>query len=203
MPDIVQIGNEITPGMLWPEGRAGGEHSFAPLAALLRAGIAGVEAGAGTQKPQIMVHCDRGGDWNGARVFYDEIESQGVPYDLIGLSFYPFWHGPLSQLQETLEKTARRYQKPIVVVETGYHYAGEPDQPGMTYPFTPQGQKQFLEELVAAVRRTPDGLGRGVLYWAPEWLEIEGLRSSWAGQTLFDADGHALPGLDALASERE
>ena len=205
MPDIVQIGNEITPGMLWPEGRAGGEHGFKALAALLRAGIAGVEAGAqagaGAHGPQIMIHCDRGGDSAGTEAFYDGITSQGVPYDLIGLSFYPFWHGPLPRLEETLEDTARRYGKPIIVVETGYHYAGEPDKLGMTYPITPQGQRQFLEDLVAAVRRTPDGLGRGVLYWAPEWLAIDGLRSSWADQTLFDAGGHALPGLDSLGGE--
>lgn len=201
MPDIVQIGNEIPDGMLWPDGKvAGNPQGFANLAALLRAGTDGVMTAASAQKPQIMIHIDRGGDWNGTQGFFDEIEAHGIFYDMIGLSFYPFFHGPLSQLKETLDQTARRYRKPIIVVETGYPYAGEWNQLDTMYPVTPEGQQHFLADLVALVRAVPDGLGRGVIYWAPEWVAIARLLSSWDGRTLFDADGHALPGLAALCA---
>lgn len=201
-PDIVQIGNEIPDGTLWPDGRiSDNPQGFDGLAILLRAGIDGVQAGAGANTPQIMIHIDRGGDWSGAEKFYDALEAHSVPYDLIGLSFYPFYHGPLERLRETLARTARRYRKPINVVETGYPYAGDWEQAGMTYPVTPDGQRQFLADLIDVVKDVPDGLGHGVLYWAPEWLEINGLGSSWDSRTLFDRDGNALPGLDALGHQ--
>ncbi len=198
-PNIVQIGNEIPDGMLWPDGRiSDNPRGFDGLAALLRAGIAGVQSGAGANAPQIMIHIDRGGDWDGTEHFYDALEAHGIPYDLIGLSFYPFYHGPLESLRDTLVRTARRYGKPINVVETGYPYAGTWEQNGLTYPVTPDGQRRFLADLATLVAGVPDGLGHGVIYWAPEWLEINGLRSSWDSRTLFDRDGNALPGLDAL-----
>lgn len=145
-----------------------------------------------------MIHIDRGGDWDGTQRFYDALEAHGVPCDLIGLSFYPFHHGPLESLRVTLEKTAQRCGKPVSVVETGYPYSGEWGQPGMGYPVTPEGQRRFLAGLVQIVKDVPGGLGHGVLCWAPEWLEIGGHRSSWDARTLFDRSGNALRSLDAL-----
>ena len=205
MPDMVQIGNEITPGMLWPDGQIYGgtkpnTGGFPAFAALVRAGIAGTLAGAGDDRPRIMIHIDRGGDWAGTRTFFDALAAEGVDYDVMGLSFYPFFHGPLPLLEETLQQAALRYHKPIVVVETGYPYGGSSDHAdwipsGLTYPMTPDGQREFLADLVAAIHRVPENLGIGVNYWAPEWLKIDGLRSSWHWKTLFDQNGHALPGL--------
>jgi len=207
MPDIVQIGNEITPGMLWPDGRdsRSGHDDFTNLATLLKAGIAGVKDGSGKEKPPlILIHIDRGGDWKGTQWFFNNLNQQGVPYDIIGLSYYPFFHGPLSQLKETLDNAATTFHKPVIVVETGYPFmqgAGPryPGLPPLAYPATPEGQRDFLKDLVTTIHQTPDGLGKGVLYWAPEWIPVKDAAGSWNGTTLFDNDGNALPGLYELA----
>jgi len=204
MPDMVQIGNEVSAGMLWPEGKDYGPgHDFKNFGAFLKAGIQGVKDGSGDlPTPPIMIHIDKGGDWEGTRWFFDNLRAQGVNFDIIGESYYPFFHGPMSQLKTTLENAAARYGKPIVVVETGFAYRADGrdgDKP-VNYPRTPEGQRQFLHDLMATVRATPGGLGRGVIYWAPEWIPVKGLQGSWNGTTLFDDDGNALPGLAELSA---
>jgi arabinogalactan endo-1,4-beta-galactosidase len=202
MPDMVQVGNEITGGMLWPDGKDWGPgHDFKNLGVLLKSAIQGVKDGAGSAPaPLIMIHIDRGGDWAGTKWFFDNIDAQGVTYDVIGESYYPFFHGPLSQLKTTLDNAAALYHKPIIVVETGYAYRpdGRADNKAVTYPKTPEGQSQFLQALIATVKSTPDNLGRGVIYWAPEWIPVSGLKGSWNATTLFDDAGNALPGIDVL-----
>ncbi|HEX5322978.1 MAG TPA: glycosyl hydrolase 53 family protein, partial [Capsulimonadaceae bacterium] len=146
-----------------------------------------------------------GGDWKGTKWFFDNITAQGMPFDIIGLSYYPFFHGPLNQLKETLDNAATTYHKPIIVVETGYPYieAAGPRYRGvaaLSYPQTPEGQWDFLRDLVTTIHQTPDGLGKGVLYWAPEWIPVKDAEGSWNGTTLFDNDGNALPGLAELAA---
>lgn len=209
MPDIVQVGNEITGGMLWPDGKNWGQgHDFTNLAALLKAGIAGLREGAGPLPPPlVMIHIDRGGDWKGTQWFFDNLKAQGVAYDIIGESYYPFFQGPMVQLQQTLQNAATTYHKPIVVAETGYPYkpmaAGmrNPNSKAFTYPFTPQGQHDFLQALVAMVHQTPENLGKGVIYWEPEWIPVKDAQGSWGGTTLFDDDGNALPGVDSLGQK--
>lgn len=209
MPDIVQVGNEITGGMLWPDGKDWGPgHDFTNVAALLKAGVAGVREGsASLPPPLVMIHIDRGGDWKGTKWFFDNLNALGVPYDIIGESYYPFFQGPMSQLKETLQNAAAAYHKPIVVVETGYPYkpaaAGmsNPNSKAFAFPFTPQGQSDFLKALVAMVRQTPDNLGKGVIYWEPEWIPVKDAQGSWSGTTLFDDSGNALPGIEALGQK--
>lgn len=217
LPDIVQIGNEITPGMLWDDGRVGGRfdtpRQWQQLATLIRAGIRGVKAplGAG-ERVRIMIHIDKGGNTNATRWFFDNLTAQGVRFDVIGLSYYPWWHGSLDDLRGNLAATAKRYRKEIVVVETGFPWTtqrfdegsnvlgGDPERLKAPYPQTPAGQKAFLTELIRIVRRTPDGLGKGVIYWAPEWIAVEGLKSAWENIALFDQRGNVLP---AMAAFRE
>ena len=201
MPDIVQIGNEIVGGMLWPDGKDWGPgHDFKTLGLLLKAGIQGADDGASPlAAPLIMIHIDRGGDWGGTQWFFDGINAQGVNYDIIGESFYPKLHGPISALKETLQNAAARYHKPIIVVETAYPYRDDPPTKGLTYPVTPDGQRQYVQDLIAAVKNTPDGLGLGVCYWEPEWLPTK-LAGAWSSTALFDDNGNALPGLDAFNS---
>ena len=207
-PDLVQIGNEITPGMLWPTGRVGGTFDtpaqWRQLAGLIRGGIRGVRAGAGAGAPvRIMIHLDRGGSPAVTRWFFDKLLAEGVTFDVIGLSYYPWWHGSLGNLRKNLAATARRYRKDIVVVETAYPWrGGQPRGNGkpaaVAFPATPAGQKAFLTELIRIVRQTPDGRGKGVIYWAPEWIAVKGLRAR-ADLALFDAHGRALPALGAFA----
>lgn len=201
MPDMVQIGNEITPGILWPEGKSyGTPDAFEKLSALLKAGIEGTKAGAGEAKPQIMIHLDCGGDKNKSHWFFDSLKMENVQFDVIGLSYYPVWHGPLAQLKENINNLATRYQKPIIVVEAGYPWQGgnldDKKQP-MAYPATTAGQKQFLQDVITIVRAVPNQLGRGVIWWAPEWIPTKGM-GNWSPRTLFDDGGNALPALEAF-----
>jgi arabinogalactan endo-1,4-beta-galactosidase len=209
MPDIVQVGNEIPGGLLWPDGKDWGPgHSFTNLGILLKAGIAGVKEGSGRDAtPLIMIHIDRGGDWGGTKWFFDNIDAEGVEYDIIGESYYPMYHGPMSGLRETLDNAAIRYHKPIIVAETSYPYIPWPGAVAeahgtakFEYPISPDGQRDFLRALVAAVKQTPGNLGEGILYWEPEWIPAQGIPGSWEGKTLFDDAGKALPGLDTLGN---
>ena len=101
--DMVQIGNEITNGMLWPVGkiyRPSGE-DWDTFTTLLKAGVDGAREGNDpSHRLSIVIHSDRGADNAGNRYFFDHLLAAGVSFDAIGLSYYPFWHGPLSQLQQ-------------------------------------------------------------------------------------------------------
>ncbi len=205
MPDIVQIGNETINGMLWPDGHVEEADGWARYGALLKAGIVGVREGAALlPSPLIMVHINNGADAGLTRWFFDHLDAQkqGIQFDLIGLSYYPDGRNTLAQLKDALAADARKYGKPLVIAETAFPQNGtaREGQPVYTeYGRTPEGQRRFLADLVAAVRETPGGLGRGVLYWQPEWVPIDGLPNYNGGNALFDDRFNALPGLGALA----
>lgn len=205
LPGIVEVGNEIDGGFLWPLGRLGPPLSTdtaaqARFGRLLRAGIRGVRrATTPRDSVQVMVHFSQGASVEKTRWFYDIVAAQGIEYDLLGLSFYPWWHGSIGQLRENLVATAQRYGKPIVVVETAYPWreGWRPDGPigGTTiWPMTPEGQRAFLRDVVAAVRAIPGGLGRGVYWWYPEAIQVPGM-FVWGGGALamFDESGRILP----------
>jgi arabinogalactan endo-1,4-beta-galactosidase len=110
----------------------------------------------------------------------------------------------MDALRANLKSTASTFRKPIVVVETAYpHRAGEGiDAKDMEYPKTPQGQKKFLNDVMDAVESTPDGLGKGVLWWHPESIPNKRL-NVWMGgrMALFDTEGNALPAIEVFQRE--
>ncbi len=112
LPDMVQVGNEINHGIIWPEGSIAHPDS---LAALIYAGIKAVK----TVAPQttIMIHVALGGQYNEADAFYTKMTKRNVPFDVIGLSYYPKWHGTLADLTFTMNYLAKKFDKDIVVVE--------------------------------------------------------------------------------------
>ncbi len=213
-PDIVQIGNEIPGGMLWDHGKLdGSDDQFARLTRLLKAGIAGVKDAGCDAK--IMLHLDRGGNNDLFRWWFDNIIAEGVEFDVIGLSFYGYWHGDLSDLAANLADLAQRYKKELIVVETAYAYTlanqdgygniiGRADQLIVGYPATVDGQSAWLRDLMQVVKDAPGGLAKGVFYWEPAWLGLKGCGwnpadpqsgNAWENQALFDFDGHVLPSL--------
>lgn len=186
-PDMVQIGNEITPGMLWPDGKL--PDHWDQFAELLKAGIDGVEAGRGDgPKPLIMIHIDRGGDLKTTQAFFDKLNSYDVPYDVIGQSYYPWWHGSLLDLRENMIFMAETYQKDIILVEVAYNWRpAEYRNKPAPFPETPEGQRQFLEEVHRIVLNTPHNRGKGVFWWEPAVTGGLGRRG------MFDEQGNALP----------
>jgi arabinogalactan endo-1,4-beta-galactosidase len=182
-PDMVQVGNEISNGMLWPDGKL--PANWDNFIALLQAGINGVYASCGYNSipPSIMIHIDKGGNKSFTKYFFDKIESYGVKYDIIGQSYYPWWHGSLLDLKECLNFAAETYKKDVILVEAAYNHQPQEykDKPA-PFPETPEGQKDFLEAVQEIVLNIPDNKGVGLFYWEPT-----------AMRSYFDKEGNALP----------
>lgn len=115
-PDMVQIGNEINKGMLWPEGSFSHPDS---LAALLKAGVSAVKEV--TPSATIMMHIALGGQNAESREWLDAMISRGVEFDVIGESYYPQWHGTLDSLKRNLTDLSARYNKDVVIAEYTQH----------------------------------------------------------------------------------
>lgn len=166
LPDMVQIGNEISNGFLWREGETNHLADWTAFGRRLRAGVAAVRA----VDPSIrtMIHLDCGGS-NGKCVYiFDRLAQEQVKFDVIGVSYYPKWHGTVDQLKANLVDLAGRYPQPIVVVEYS----------------TPT-----IREVNELVHALPAGKGLGTFIWEP---------TGWPhGDThaLFEKDGRAKPEL--------
>jgi arabinogalactan endo-1,4-beta-galactosidase len=212
-PQLVQLGNEITAGLLWEDGRlAWTPASWQRVAGLLQAGVRGVRAGAGAgPRPQVAIHIDRGGDASAAHAFFQQLTDQGLDFDVIGLSYYPWWHGPLDALTSNVRELRAFFPQEVLVLETSYPWTDQAATaagnsvwtsagllPG--FPPTPAGQQAYLRALVSGLKLSG---GAGVFWWAPEWLPAPGLSQPTAGfetLTLFDLGGRPLPALDELGS---
>jgi arabinogalactan endo-1,4-beta-galactosidase len=186
LPDMVQVGNEIINGMLWPDGKL--PQNWDNFAELVRAAIEGVRAGSESGKPRIMIHIDRGGDKVSTGRFFDKLNGYFIGYDVIGQSYYPWWHGTLNDLRENLNFMACEYRKDIILVEVAYNcrpaeYAKKPGP----FPETPEGQREFLDEVNRIVMATPLGLGKGVFWWEPA------VTGALERRGFFDPERNALP----------
>ena len=207
LPYTVEVGNEITNGMMWPVGGPlKTPADFDALADLLKAGIRAVRTYGAPETIKVMLHVDKGGNRGVSKWFFDNCQQRGVNFDVIGLSYYPFWNGSLDDLRANLSFLAATYQKDIVVAETGSNWQGS-TKPTTSFAFTPDGQKAYLEALAQVIASTPGGHGRGFFYWAPEWVE----GASWGGpkwsvewedRALFDRTGNMLPAMDAYRAQR-
>ncbi len=139
-PDMVQVGNEINHGMLWPEGHI---RSFDSLAQLVYVGIQAVREV--SPETAVMIHIALGGQNDESHFFLDNMISRKVPFDVIGLSYYPKWHGTLADLKYNINNLAETYQKDMIVVEYSQH-------------------KYAVNEIAFNV---PGGRGKGTCIWEP------------------------------------
>lgn len=134
-------------------------------------------------------------------------------FDVIGLSFYGYWHGDLSDLQANLDDISARYDKPVMVAETAYPFRLDSSDsheniidlssellPG--YPASAAGQSAWLRDVLNVVEAVPNGRGLGVLYWDPTWTAVAGngwdpadpsSGNGWENQDLFGYDNKLLP----------
>lgn len=178
----VQVGNEIPGGMLWPDGNT---DNWKQLGILLNKGYDAVKAV--DKSIKVIVHLDEGDNIEKFRTFFDNAREQKVRYDVIGLSYYPFWvkkdyKETIANLQTNLIDLATRYNTEVMVVEVG----GEYDKVENT--------KELLEATIQAVKNVPNNKGLGVLYWEPQgekgWSDYS--LSAWL------PDGKPSPALDAF-----
>ncbi|KAL4896477.1 putative arabinogalactan endo-beta-1,4-galactanase A [Aspergillus ambiguus] len=191
--EMVSIGNEIRNGLLWPLGAT---DSYENIARLLHSGAWGVKDSTLPTTPRILIHLDNGWDWSAQQYFYDTVLADGTAlvasdFDLIGVSYYPFYDAAatLAALQDSLGRLRRSYGKPVLVVETNWPVACPDPQYAFPadlgdIPFSVAGQETFLRRLADVVAGT-DG-GEGVYYWEPAWVENAGLGSSCADNLLVD-----------------
>jgi arabinogalactan endo-1,4-beta-galactosidase len=215
--ELIQIGNEVENGLLWPQGWASPYYDrFWPnLFQLMAAGLAGARTPRSGSAPRTAIHLSTGGDNARCRQFFDQARAAGIATDLIALSYYPFWNGSLQNLSRNLDDLSTRYGTDVLIAETSYPWtlanadalenvvtgAGQlPD--GDTCPPTPAGQQAFYDRLTAVMRAVPDGRGAGFVVWAPDWLAGVGatpeLGNAHDNLTLFDHTGAGLPALAAF-----
>ena len=212
LPVMVQIGNETNSGMLWNMGKVGGafDTNWPQYAALVKKGIDAVKA----VDPSIKVMLHFAGT-SGASWFFNNIKTQGVNYDVMGLSYYYWWHNRnLTELQSDLNALATTFDKDIFIAETAYPFStgyndftnnifGSSNPLISGYDATAAGQLKYLIDLRTVIHNVINNRGIGFCYWAPEWVAYRGTTatngSSWENLTLFDFDNKALPGLSAYA----
>jgi len=199
-PDMIQLGNEVNVGFLWPDGHADKiDAEWTKFAALIESGRAGARAGLGGATALFMHHVA-----DPAVVVWhmDNLLRHTAAPDAIGVSYYPVWHGDLATFTARMNEIATKYGKPVVVAETAYPWTNAsfdayPDvyhgAPASGMPaYTPAGQQQFFSRFLAALAGVPNGRGAGFFYWEPAWLP-GAFGSPVDDMTIFDQTGAALP----------
>jgi arabinogalactan endo-1,4-beta-galactosidase len=159
-----------------------------------------------------MLHIADAGDGPGARRWFDNARAQSVSWDVIGLSYYSYWHGSMAAMTGTVSDLKSRYGKPVVIVETAYAFTltdndgeaniiHERSQLADGYEASSSGQDANFRDVVDAARA---GGASGVFYWEPTWTAVTGngwdpanpaSGDQWENQALFDYDGRALPAM--------
>lgn len=230
---MIQVGNEITNGFLWPLGRLGEETeeetgervNYPAFIKLLKAGIQACQEI--YPEAERILHLERSFDWPIYREFFTKMEQSGVDYQIIGASYYPFWHRSFDEFFYNMEQ-CRVFGKKRMVMETGYAFTLEDYKAGegglvvslerglpedLPYPLTEDGQEAYLKEFM---RRCREQELDGVFYWEPLWLPGEGIcwaseagqsyiheegkptRNEWSNQCLVDYQGRRLKGFEAF-----
>ncbi len=219
-PDAVQIGNELNSGFMWPKGQLWSNDpsvkigGFKEFTKLLKRASNGVRLAQGSEdKIKIVIHLADGGDQGLYKWVFDEIKKAKIDYDIIGLSFYTYWHGSKDDLKANLEMLSNRYGKELAVVETAYGFTEEDgDDQGNVfltysdskYGYVPsvQGQATAVRDIIETVSSVKGGIG--VFYWEPGWIPVKGAGLSktegdtWENQAMFDFSGKVLPSLNVF-----
>ena len=182
LPDMIQVGNEISHGFLWPDGNTNYWSNFTQL---LNTSIRAIKdflssRSLPTDSIPIMLHFAPDSNCTGYQYFFNEIQRYSVPYDIIGISYYPTWHGTLTNLNDCLNNLVSLYNKSVVVVETNYGWTFEwndstnnlfwTDDLHTGFPATPEGQRAFYEAVIQIVANLSDNKGLGVMLWEPAWV---------------------------------
>lgn len=209
-PELIQVGNEITFGMLWPTGKVDPlkEDNWDTLAQFISSGSKACREVC--PKAKIIIHTEHAQNWQSTFGYYDKLRRRHVDYDVIGLSYYPMWHGTIAHLNVVLDSLEANFpQKEIMIVETAGYYSHEndpwatPNQFSEFYPITAKGQAEFTLELVSMLNYHPRVTG--LFWWYPEENQsAQPQQSGWLNRGLFDNhSGRALPAFYEFAKFRK
>lgn len=216
-PDLIQVGNELTNGMLWPQGKLLECGNYDNLAKFVSAGIRAVRSL--DPKLPIMIHLDNGGNAPMYRDWFDHYMERGEDFQMIGLSYYPFWHGTLKELQDNMNDLAVRYGKELVIAEVSmgftmedygiYEELSEDERKGyatkpelvekLEFPMTKEGQADFMKALLSVMEQVPENKCRGFFYWEPAWIPVPG--SGWANEAALQYIEEKGPGGNEWANQ--
>lgn len=212
-PAFIQPGNEISFGMLWgPLGSSnlkktfiGNNANWDRLGKLLSQAIKACREVCPDAK--IVIHTERVSQVDVQKNFYDKMKSMNIDYDIIGLSYYPYFHGNMTVLDTALSSLQSNYpDKKIMIVETGYSYKWE--VPGSTHnltnvwPYSYAGQNKFAADLVATLEKYDNV--NGLFWWWMEYNAYNTKLSGWYNAPLFDStNGQATPALKTICTFAE
>ncbi|WP_340030679.1 glycosyl hydrolase 53 family protein [Paenibacillus sp. FSL K6-1122] len=221
MPDMVQIGNEINSGVL---NGLSSDVDFEQNVALLKSGVDAVRAVEGeitdnADKVKIMIHLAEGGKVDTFKWYFEELRKGKLDYDIIGLSYYPFWHGTFADVQKTMNEVSVEFGKDVIIAETSYPFSYKNGDAhgniigsdealhvgGADFPATVQGQYDAIAGIMDMIANVPDNHGAGFFYWEPAWIPagvgwIASEGNAWENQAMFDYDefpangGHSYEG---------
>ncbi len=201
--EYIQIGNEVTNGMLWPFGKLTKNNgdlldNFAALAAILNQGILASKEIYPTIKT--IVHLENSGNTPLYDEFLSRLEKYHVPYDILGFSYYPYWHSTLANLEKTIALIKNKYHKEAMLVEYSFASSshkiydqelkelpliiveGKHKETNVVpYSYDLTGQQQFISDLYHLLRKYDV---RGFYYWEPAWINVAG--TSWSSLEAMD-----------------
>ncbi len=195
--EYIQVGNEITNGMLWPLGRLieqpdGSRTNYESLTAFLKAGVKACREVC--PRAKIVLHLERSYDKFIYNEFFTHMAEAEVDFDIIGFSYYPYWHGTFAQFFDNVNM-CKKFKKQLMVVEVGYAFTLEDyiknehggaklvvSEDNLStfafteeYPVTPAGQAQFVKNFLRLCAEC--GIA-AVFWWEPLWIPGEGI--CWA-----------------------
>lgn len=187
--DSVQIGNEINSGFMLPYGKlnSSSETSLNKIARMLNEGI--------TATKEVFPHCytivhlAEGGQKDTFEKWFTELDDRDLDYDIIGASYYPYWHGSLEQLQENLDNVTKITNKPVMIMETSWGFTNDENENCENiynssledvggYLTSVQAQATEIRDVCDVLSKVPNNLGLGVFYWEADWIPTK--NASWA-----------------------
>lgn len=224
-PHMVQIGNEINNGFMFPQAPT--SLGFRRISDLLKKGLKAVKDVSSDIKT--VIHLAEGASESSLIYYFDKLIENEVDFDIIGLSYYSYWHGTMETFNKTLKALDKKYKQDIVVMEYSYGFTTKEHENANHifnselaviggYNNTFQGQASYIRDIYEAINSIEKGIG--AFYWEPSWLPIknagwasEGARTylesqgddtsslgnvSWANQALFTYSGKASPVLNVF-----
>lgn len=210
-PEFVSLGNETAGGILFPDGDY---NHFSQMTELFNKGYDAVKAVSPASK--VIIHLDDAGNPSKYDWFFGELKNNGIKYDIIGASYYPFWtNKTVEQMMDWATYQSNKFDKDIMIMETGFNW--NPTLPNgsngqltnngpynTAYPSSQEGQKNFLYDCFNGIKSGANGRVIGDVYWDPVMIAVPGV--GWelnapnvvSNTTLFDFSGNALPSLKAF-----